>query len=101
MKLRHLAAALAFAASFACSAQPVQKVRELAASEQPKFLDTLKSLVEIESGSTNRAGLDKLSPWWPSACVRWVARWSSSNRPTPTSTGWKTPRRRHRASAAW
>lgn len=31
------------------------------AVEQPRLLDTLKSLVEIESGSTNRAGLDRLS----------------------------------------
>lgn len=61
MKFRPLLGALAFAAAFACSAQPVQKVRDLAAAEQPKYLETLKSLVEIETGSTNRAGLDKLS----------------------------------------
>lgn len=30
-------------------------------AEKPKLLQTLKSLVDIESGSTNRAGLDKLS----------------------------------------
>jgi glutamate carboxypeptidase len=52
-------AALAFAA--AAFAQPVAPVWSLAASEQPKLMDTLKALVEIESGSTNRAGLDKLS----------------------------------------
>lgn len=52
-------AALVFAA--AAFAQPVAPVWSLAASEQPKLMDTLKALVEIESGSTNRAGLDKLS----------------------------------------
>lgn len=52
-------AALAFA-SFA-GAQPVAPVWELAASEQPKLLATLKTIVEIETGSTNREGLDKLS----------------------------------------
>lgn len=52
------AALLTAAASFA---QPVAPVSLLAASEKPKLLETLKSLVDIESGSTNRAGLDKLS----------------------------------------
>lgn len=51
--------ALAFTA--AALAQPVAPVWSLAASEQPKLMETLKALVEIESGSTNRAGLDKLS----------------------------------------
>ncbi|WP_298933724.1 glutamate carboxypeptidase [uncultured Ramlibacter sp.] len=62
MHVKHIAlplAALAFcAASFA---QPVAPVQTLAASEQPKLLETLKTLVEIETGSTNRAGLDKAS----------------------------------------
>lgn len=53
--------AAALALSAAAFAQPVAPVWQLAASEQPKLLDTLKTLVEIESGSTNRAGLDKLS----------------------------------------
>ena len=52
-------AALAFAAT--ALAQPVAPVWRLAASEQPKLMETLKTLVEIESGSTDRAGLDKLS----------------------------------------
>lgn len=42
-------------------AQAVDPVRQLAATEKPKLLETLKSIVDIESGSTNRAGLDKLS----------------------------------------
>ena len=53
-------AALAVAASWS-QAQPVAPVWELAASEKPRLLQTLKTIVEIETGSTNRAGLDKLS----------------------------------------
>jgi glutamate carboxypeptidase len=52
-------AALAFASM--AFAQPVAPVWQLAAGEQPKLLDTLKAIVEIESGSTNREGLNKLS----------------------------------------
>ncbi len=48
------------AASIA-QAQAVDPVRQLAAAEKPKLLETLKTIVEIESGSTNRAGLDRLS----------------------------------------
>jgi glutamate carboxypeptidase len=55
-----VALALAAVASLT-SAQPVAPVWDLAASEKPKLLETLKTLVEIETGSTNRAGLDKLS----------------------------------------
>jgi glutamate carboxypeptidase len=53
-------AALVALANWA-QAQPVAPVWDLAATEKPKLLETLKSLVEIETGSTNRAGLDKLS----------------------------------------
>ncbi|TFZ03889.1 M20/M25/M40 family metallo-hydrolase [Ramlibacter humi] len=59
-KLAITLSSLALAAS-AYAQQPVQNVWQAAASEQPKLLATLKSLVEIETGSTNRAGLDKLS----------------------------------------
>jgi glutamate carboxypeptidase len=52
------AALLATGTAFA---EPAAPVWQLAASEKPKLLETLKSLVDIESGSTNRAGLDKLS----------------------------------------
>lgn len=38
--------------------QPHAAVAALAASEQPKLLDTLKALVNIETGSTHRDGLD-------------------------------------------
>jgi glutamate carboxypeptidase len=55
--------AIAAIATFAgaASAQPVAPVWDLAASEKPKLLETLKTLVEIETGSTNEAGLRKLS----------------------------------------
>jgi glutamate carboxypeptidase len=39
------------------------QVQQMAASEQPKLLETLKTVVEMESGSTNRAGLDVLSSY--------------------------------------
>lgn len=64
-RLRSPLLALAFAAiaalAGAASAQPVAPVWDLAASEKPKLLETLKTLVEIETGSTNEAGLRKLS----------------------------------------
>jgi glutamate carboxypeptidase len=53
-----LAALLVSGAAFA---QPVRNVWDLAETEQPKLMATLKALVEIETGSTNRVGLDKLS----------------------------------------
>jgi glutamate carboxypeptidase len=43
------------------AAQPVAPVWDLAGSEKPKLLETLKTIVEIETGSTNNAGLVKLS----------------------------------------
>ena len=42
-------------------AQPVERVLALAKKEQPALLDTLKALVEVESGSTDREGLDKIA----------------------------------------
>lgn len=41
--------------------QGAQPVLALAKKEQPALLDTLKALVEIESGSTDREGLDKIA----------------------------------------
>jgi glutamate carboxypeptidase len=61
------AAALAAATLTGCGTRPLaptqtpEGIQALAASEQPKLMATLKTLVEIESGSTNREGLDKLS----------------------------------------
>lgn len=55
------AALLGLAALPAAAQTAMAPVSALAASEQPRLMETLKTLVEIESGSTNRAGLDKLS----------------------------------------
>ncbi|MEN9538917.1 MAG: hypothetical protein RLZZ126_1152 [Pseudomonadota bacterium] len=55
------ACVLTFAGSaFAQAQAPVQ---QLAAAEQSKLLATLKTIVEMESGSVNRAGLDTLSTY--------------------------------------
>lgn len=42
-------------------AQPNPSIVKLAEAEQPKLLETLKALVNIETGSTNRDGLDAAS----------------------------------------
>src|SRR5688500_14124854 len=41
--------------------QVVQPVRALAEKEKPALLDTMKELVAIESGSTDREGLDRIA----------------------------------------
>jgi glutamate carboxypeptidase len=43
------------------AAQPVEPVWSLAQKEKPALLDTLKELVEIESGSADREGLDRIA----------------------------------------
>ena len=43
------------------AAAPDEKVLEAVKKEQQAFLDTLKSLVEIESGSKDREGLDRIA----------------------------------------
>ena len=53
-------AAFVASAAFATGA-PVEPVLTLAKQQQPAFLDTLKGLVSIESGSSDREGLDKIS----------------------------------------
>src|SRR5258708_22648622 len=49
--------------AFATSAQPapLEQVQSLAAKEKAPLLATLKDLVSIESGSSDRAGLDRLA----------------------------------------
>lgn len=42
-------------------AQPVEPVAALVKKAQPAVLDTMKALVEIESGSADREGLDRIS----------------------------------------
>jgi glutamate carboxypeptidase len=56
-----LAAGLCLAAAAPAIAAPVEPVRTLAASEKAPFIDTLKDLVSIESGSGDREGLDKIA----------------------------------------
>ncbi|WP_067066209.1 glutamate carboxypeptidase [Roseateles chitosanitabidus] len=60
-----LAAAAAFAALSATAAQAqtqsLPELQALATREQPALLKTLQQLVEIESGSSDRAGLDKIA----------------------------------------
>ena len=48
-------------ASAPATSQPMGPVLAAAKKEQPGLLQTLKTLVEIESGSANREGLDKIS----------------------------------------
>jgi glutamate carboxypeptidase len=59
--LRRLALALAasLALAGAVLAQPVEPVLSLAKKERPPFLDTLKELVSIETGSRDLEGLEK------------------------------------------
>ncbi|HMH18694.1 MAG TPA: glutamate carboxypeptidase [Burkholderiales bacterium] len=52
-------AAAAFSASI--SAAPLEPVRSLAQKEKPAVIDTLRELVNIESGSRDREGLDRIS----------------------------------------
>jgi glutamate carboxypeptidase len=58
-----LIASLFFVGAFALPvfASPQEPVASLAAKEKAPFLDTLKELVSIESGSGDREGLDKIS----------------------------------------
>ncbi len=53
----------ALAVSFACAAaaQPVAPVMSAVRAHKQPFLDTLKRLVDIESGSDDREGLDRIS----------------------------------------
>lgn len=55
------ALSVAQSAPAAAPSGAVAPIWALAAQEQPRLIDTLKSVVEIESGSTNRPGLDQLS----------------------------------------
>jgi glutamate carboxypeptidase len=55
-----LAVTVCLAAAPALAA-PVEPVRALAAKEKAPFIDTLKDLVSIESGSGDREGLDRIS----------------------------------------
>ena len=56
-----LAAGLSLAAAAPAVAAPVEPVRSLAAKEKAPFIDTLKDIVSIESGSGDREGLDRIA----------------------------------------
>ncbi len=63
--IRHTArpalAALALAFSMNAATEPVAPVMSSVRAHQQPFLDTLKNLVNIESGSDDREGLDRIS----------------------------------------
>jgi glutamate carboxypeptidase len=61
VQIRVTLAAVLFAASTCAIAQPVQPVLDQARANKQPFLDTLKELVSIESGSDDREGLDRIS----------------------------------------
>jgi glutamate carboxypeptidase len=58
---RILAALLLAAAAFATSAQPVDSVLAPVRAQQQPFLDSLKELTAIESGSRDIEGLDRIA----------------------------------------
>lgn len=63
-RLRALAIACALNAMPAAAqpaSQPMETVLALAKKEQPAVLQTMKTLVEIESGSADREGLDRIA----------------------------------------
>jgi glutamate carboxypeptidase len=53
--------AAAAAVSLAAQAAPDEPVRSLAAKEKPAVVETLRDLVNIESGSRDKEGLDRLA----------------------------------------
>lgn len=59
--LRHALLALACAGATAAWSAPDQRIASLAAQEKQPLLQTLSQLVDIESGSRDREGLDKLA----------------------------------------
>ena len=58
---RRAALALAAMAALGVQAQTVPELQALAAREQPQLMKTLQQLVEIESGSSDRQGLDRIA----------------------------------------
>lgn len=60
-RLRRAALALAAMTALGAQAQTLPELQALAASEQPALMKTLQQLVEIESGSSDRQGLDKIA----------------------------------------
>lgn len=62
-QLRPLVAALSFFAASVAVAEPASppQLQQLAKQEQPAYLDTLRALVEVESGSKDVEGLAQLA----------------------------------------
>ncbi|WP_431288134.1 glutamate carboxypeptidase [Roseateles chitinivorans] len=60
-RLRRAALALAAMTALGAQAQTVPELHALAAKEQPALMKTLQQLVEIESGSSDRQGLDRIA----------------------------------------
>ena len=58
---RRAALALAAMAALGVQAQTVPELQALASREQPQLMKTLQQLVEIESGSSDRQGLDRIA----------------------------------------
>ncbi|WP_423596345.1 glutamate carboxypeptidase [Roseateles sp. MS654] len=59
--LRRASLVLAALAASGAQAQTVPELQALAAREQPALMKTLQQLVEIESGSSDRQGLDRIA----------------------------------------
>jgi len=60
-RLRRAALALAAMTALGAQAQTLPELQALAAKEQPALMKTLQQLVEIESGSSDRQGLDRIA----------------------------------------
>jgi glutamate carboxypeptidase len=58
---RACAMAVALCASFSAGAAPEEPLFSMVKKEQPAVIETLKSLVNIESGSRDKPGLDKIA----------------------------------------
>jgi glutamate carboxypeptidase len=52
---------LAYAAGFSASTGPVEPIFKLIKEEKPAVVETLRQIVNIESGSRDKAGLDQLA----------------------------------------
>jgi glutamate carboxypeptidase len=59
--MHHAFAAAAMAIAIPALAQPVQTVLSAVQAQKQAYLDTLRDLVNIESGSDDREGLDRIS----------------------------------------
>jgi glutamate carboxypeptidase len=61
MHVRPILLAVGLAIASLAQAQPRPEILELAGAQKQPFLATVKSLVEIESGSADREGLDRIA----------------------------------------